>query len=230
MRALPRLLKGVASAARESALFVMDLPLPVTLVIADFRLASAFLKWILFKVPAGERLLARYTAPHFSGVLCGDASNMTLEAGLAKCRALNLEVPDGMYAVPHGRLAEVWNGMGPDAWSSGLRRMIDRLGSAVVPCSLPHDAWYGLFCDGTFSTWSLTMSQWERNSEKCVSAANSVPGTGWWTRRFNEFAAASVISALKAGAYEAWLVCYRRQRAERCRKRVAEYFEAASRV
>lgn len=196
----------------------------VGLLFADRPLALSFLKWMVYgECPALEGLGAPRS--RVCRVVCGDASNMAIDEGLAGCQALGLEVPPGMYAIPKDHLSAVWNGMGPDSWNRGVRALIDRLGAVVVLCSLPHDVWYEVFCDGTYATWRITMDQWRRNSDKCVAAANRAPGAGWWRRRYNEFSADTVLTALEAGAYQAWLLCYSRKHQERHARRIREYLD-----
>jgi hypothetical protein len=129
---------------------------------------------------------------------------------VAQARKLGLVGPPGMYDLPLAVIDKNWNGMGPDSWSAAFRARIDRVAKVVWLCSLPHDLWYALYCDGTRATWERTMAEWETiNSPKCVAAANI--GANWWQRHCNEFVAAVVIADLHAGAWPAWQACYARQ-------------------
>jgi len=162
----------------------------------------------LYVAPGVSRLTARVTRKF--GALRFQ-STVTIRQADDMVRRLGLEVPTGYWDLPEAERDRICNGMGPDSFNAKIRSLIDRMTSAVVWCSFPHDVAYCRpFNDGTYLTWrNLTMLPWERNSAKCVENAN-LTAPHWWTRAYNRAVAGLVIDALRAGAYQAWIDAYKR--------------------
>jgi len=161
-------------------------------------LARAFLLWCVSRrIPNAGALVAKMPQRVRA------TATMPTAEGLRLCREYGLEGPTGYLDLPLASVDKMWNGMGPDSWSATVRNAIDKVGSCVFLCSLPHDIWFTRpYNDGTRATYKIVDGQWTRNSDRLVAAANK--NENWWGRRWNEFSAQLIHDALMLGAYSAW--------------------------
>ena len=168
-------------------------------------LARAFVLWLVSRwIPNAAAVLAKRQDRGIKST-----ATMPTSEGLRLCREYGLEGPSEYLDLPLEAVDRVWNGMGPDSFSTNIRLAIDKMGACVFLCSLPHDLWFMLpFNDGTYATYKIVDGQWKRNSDKLVAIANKK--ANWWGRRWNEFAAQLVHDALVIGAYEAWKSAFKR--------------------
>jgi len=168
-------------------------------------IARAFLLWLVSHwIPNAASVLAKR-----QGRGIKSTATMPTSEGLRLCREYGLEGPAGYLELPVDIVDKVWNGMGPDRFSTKVRLAIDKMGACVFLCSLPHDLWFTLpFNDGTLATYKIVDAQWVRNSALLVKIANKTEN--WWGRRWNEFSAQLIHDALKLGAYAVWKSAFER--------------------
>ena len=116
-----------------------------------------------------------------------------------------LEDREILARYPMGRLAKIYNGIGPDAFPEWLRGFVTALHPSLAAVAFIHDVeWHE--SDGTDETFKATNDRFKRNGRKVAQAE-----FGWWNpRRY-----AVMNQARRFGNYcqrfgkGGWLKCHR---------------------
>ena len=93
------------------------------------------------------------------------------------CEKYELEGREILNRFSDEKLAEVFNGIGPEAFPPWLRAVLDFIHPSLEPAAFIHDAEWAL-SDGSEASFTASNARFKRNGYKAAKAE-----FGWWRPR-----------------------------------------------
>lgn len=127
---------------------------------------------------------------------------------------LNMQAPESFWTATVQELADVANGVGPDSWSVGLRKVAGKI--AEFPIStLIHD-WDFFKSNGHKKDWATATWRYEVNTDTEIN--HRWPFKWSWSRFMKRHQMYAIregaVAVLELGSFNAWVECSKRKAAQ----------------